>query len=164
MARAAREQLGLYQVIFMPTGSPHYRAPAVASGEHRTRMLELGLQDDLRFRIDTSELADTASGYTVDTLERLKKERPTDELYLLMGADQYSKFESWREPARIAQLARLAVFARPGHPVEGAAVVQMPPMDISATAVRDRVARGQSIEHLVPAPVRKYIMEHKLYH
>ena len=168
MARAALDQLKLDQVVFMPTGSPHYRKPAVASGLHRSQMLELALQGERRYTIDSTELEHTASGYTVDTLHRLKKGGPRDELFLLLGSDQYSKFESWREPDEVARLARLAVFARPGFRIEknrfDATVVSMPPLDISASEIRRRVARDQTIANLVPEVVRKYIMEHRLYH
>jgi nicotinate-nucleotide adenylyltransferase len=167
MARAALEQLKLDQIVFMPTGSPHYRKPAVASGLHRTSMLKLALQSERRHAIDVRELEATASGYTVDTLRRFRNEYPKDEIFLLLGSDQYSKFESWREPEEVARLARLAVFARPGFQLEknrfDATVVNMPPTDVSASDIRQRVARNQTIANLVPEPVWKYIMEHKLY-
>src|SRR5262249_5627646 len=148
-------------------GSPHYRQPAVASGIDRVAMLTLAIQGERHYRIDPSELASTATGYTVDTLKRFREEGAKEELFLLMGSDQYSKFESWRQPDEIARLARLAVFARPGFRTEGgfdATLVPMPPMEISATDIRARVAKGWSIAGLVPEPVWKYIMEHKLYH
>jgi nicotinate-nucleotide adenylyltransferase len=167
MARAAVDQLKLERVIFLPTGSPHYRQPAVASSQDRVAMLTLAIQGEPRYRISIGELASTASGYTVDTLKRFKKEHPQDEIFLLMGGDQYSKFESWRQPDEISRLARLVVFARPGFPIEGrfeATVVPMAPSEISASDIRERVARGRTIANLVPEPVWKYIMQHKLYH
>lgn len=167
MARAALDQLKLDQVVFMPTGSPHYRKPAVASGQHRNNMLELGLQGEGRYAIDVRELRPAASGYTVDALRQLRKESPESELFLLLGSDQYAKFESWRDPDEVARLARLAVFARPGFRLGknrfDATVVNMPPVDISASDIRRRVANNQSIADLVPQPVGKYIMDHELY-
>ena len=46
MARAALDKLKLEKILFMPTGAPRYRKPAVASGEHRVAMLELALQGE----------------------------------------------------------------------------------------------------------------------
>ena len=38
-----------------------------------------------------------------------------------------------------------------------------PRVDISASAIREMVAKGESIDHIVPSPVVEYIKEHKLY-
>src|SRR5262249_21749314 len=119
LARAALDHLKLDRVLFIPTGSPHYRKPAIASGAHRVAMLELALRGEPRFGVDARELAAQATGYTVDTLRQMKTQSPKDELFLLMGGDQHSKFESWREPDEVARLAQLAVAARPGFEVKG---------------------------------------------
>ena len=54
MARAALDKLKLEKILFMPTGAPRYRKPAVASGEHRVAMLELALQGEPRYEIDAA--------------------------------------------------------------------------------------------------------------
>ena len=42
-------------------------------------------------------------------------------------------------------------------------LLDKPYVDISASVIRDRVARGLSVRHLVPEPVNRYLKEHKLY-
>lgn len=166
MARAALDKLRLEKILFMPTGAPRYRTPAVASGEHRVAMLELVLAGAPRYEIDARELAPGTSGYTVDTLKELRLELGADtELWLLMGADQYAKFETWHRPGDVRKLAKIAVFARPGWQLEGAKVEVIPfePMNVSASEIRSRVARGEDISGLVPAPVANYIARHRLY-
>jgi nicotinate-nucleotide adenylyltransferase len=165
MARAALEHLKLEKVLFMPTGSPRYRSPAVASGAHRLAMLRLALADNNACEIDARELAPGASGYTVDTLRELRLELGADtELWLLMGADQYAKLDTWHRPDDVKRLARIAVFSRPGISFEGdAPVIPMPPMRISASEIRARLARGEDISGLVPAAVADYIAQHRLY-
>jgi nicotinate-nucleotide adenylyltransferase len=90
MARAALEALGLERVLFMPTGAPRYRTPAIAPGAQRVAMLRLAIAGEPRFAIDGRELAPGHSGYTIDTLAGFA-ERPV----LLLGADQYAKLETW---------------------------------------------------------------------
>jgi nicotinate-nucleotide adenylyltransferase len=163
MARAALEHLNLERVLFMPTGNPRYRAPALASGEHRVAMLKLALADEPRFEIDARELAPGASGYTVDTLRELRLELGADTaLWLLMGADQHARLGQWHRPEDVKRLAQVAVFARPGFPV-CAPPIPMQPMSISSSDIRARVARGEDISTLVPAPVASYIAGHRLY-
>jgi nicotinate-nucleotide adenylyltransferase len=165
MARAARDHLGLDKVIFMPTGAPRYRAPALASGEHRVAMLTLALADNPNYEIDARELAPGASGYTVDTLKELRLELGADTpLWLLMGADQYARLDQWHRPEDVKRLAKVAVFARPGTSMKGnPVVVPMEPMNISSSDIRARAARGEGIDELVPAAVAGYVAQHRLY-
>jgi nicotinate-nucleotide adenylyltransferase len=165
MARAARGELTLAKILFMPTGAPHYRTPASASGEHRVAMLRLALDDD-SYEIDTRELSPSASGYTIDTLKELRLELGAETtLWLLLGADQYAKFESWHRPDDIRRLAQIAVFARPDWKIDdaGAKRIAFEPMQISASDIRARVARGEDISALVPSAVANYIAAHRLY-
>jgi len=165
MARAALEHLKLEKVLFMPTGAPRYRTPALASGEHRVAMLRLALADGDSHEIDARELAPGASGYTLDTLKELRLELGAGtELWLLMGADQYAKLDRWHRPGDVKRLAKIAVFSRPGVPLKGdARVIPMQPMKISASEIRARLARGEDISALVPPAVADYIARHRLY-
>jgi len=165
MARAALDELKLETILFMPTGAPRYRTPAAASGEHRVAMLRLALADNDSYEIDARELAPGASGYTIDTLKELRLELGADtELWLLLGADQYAKLDTWHRPGDVKRLAKIAVFARPGISLhKGVAVIPMKPMQISASEIRARVARGEDISPLVPAAVADYLGRHRLY-
>lgn len=165
MARAALEKLGLQKILFMPTGAPRYRTPAEASGEHRVAMLGLALADEPRYEIDARELTPGASGYTVDTLKELRLELgAATPLYLLIGADQYAKLDTWHRPQDVKKLANIAVFARPGIALkEKVSLIPMEPVPLSASEIRARVARGEDISAMVPAAVASYIARHRLY-
>jgi nicotinate-nucleotide adenylyltransferase len=166
MAGAALDQLKLDKVLWMPTGNPGYRNPPVASGEHRLAMLRLALEGEPRYEIDPRELSPGASGFTVHTLRELRLELgPDASLYLLMGADQFTRLGSWHRPDEVARLARIAVFARPGFELnrEKIPLVALEPMPVSGTEIRERVARGEDISALLPAPVASYIARHGLY-
>ena len=165
MARAALEHLKLDKIVFMPTGAPRYRTPAAASGEHRVAMLRRALADQVSYEIDARELAPGHSGYTIDTLRELRLELGADaELWLLMGADQYAKLDTWHRPADVRRMARLAVVGRPGVALDKRVpLIPMEPMKISASEIRARVARGEDIAALVPPPVANYIEQNGLY-
>ena len=165
MARAALEHLGLQKILWIPTGTTHYRDPASASAQHRLAMLRLALEGDARAEIDLRELAPGASGYTVDTLHELRLESGDAPLYLLMGADQYAKLGTWHRPGEVKRLARIAVFARPDFPIRDSQlkIVPFAPLPLSASDIRARVGRGEDVSGLVPAPVANYIARHGLY-
>ncbi|HUQ74730.1 MAG TPA: nicotinate (nicotinamide) nucleotide adenylyltransferase [Burkholderiales bacterium] len=163
MARAALDHLGLDKILWIPTGAPHYRNAAIASAADRLAMLRLALDGEPRYVIDERELAPQSTGYTVDTLNALRRELgPEAELYLLIGADQYAKFREWRSPDEIERLAQLAVFPRPGFDVKSgkALRVPMPPMPHAATDIR----RGEKAPgEQVPPAVANYIARKGLY-
>jgi nicotinate-nucleotide adenylyltransferase len=123
-------------------------------------MLRLAIAGEPRFAIDGRELAPGHSGYTIDTLAGFA-ERPV----LLLGADQYAKLETWHRWREILARADLAVFARPGSPFRDGRAREVPftPMAVSASDIRARVARGESIAGLVPPGVADYIARHRLY-
>jgi len=166
MAQAAMRSLRLDRMLWIPTGKPDYRKPPVASVSDRLAMLALATKDQPDYEVDRRELEASASPYTVDTLKALRAERPQDELYLLLGGDQYASLRRWREPAEVARLARIAVFARPGYEVApggDALVVPMAPLAVSASDIRARAARGEPLEGLVPRAVANYIADNRLY-
>ena len=165
MARAALEHLPVDEVVFIPTGTPPYRKPPIASAAHRLAMLDLAIRGDSRLRIDRRELAPGASGYTVDTLRSLRAELPQGtEIHFLMGADQYDKLDAWHRPDEVRRLAKIAVFARPGHGArDGVRTIPMQPLAVSASDIRARAAGGGDLAGLVPPAVADYIREHRLY-
>jgi nicotinate-nucleotide adenylyltransferase len=161
MARAALDRLQLDRILWIPTGRPNYRQGAVAPAADRLAMLRLALAGEPRYELDERELEPGATGYTVDTLRALHAERPSDQLYLLIGADQYEKFGEWRSPDEIERLATLVVFPRPGFQTRGKAlVVPMPPMPHAASDIR---AAEVDVKTQVPAAVANYIARKGLY-
>lgn len=166
--QVAAEQLKLQSLRFVPAREqPFKRGKHHSSAEHRASMLSLATAGMPGFEVELSELRRAGPSYTVDTLRDLRRRQPHEELVLLVGADAAAELPAWREAAEIPRLARVAVFARPGSVVPGApwisAVVTVPAVDISATEIRARVARGQSIRYWVPEPVAEYIARHRLY-
>jgi len=190
IARLALDVLGLARVLWIPTGQPGYRDAPVASAAHRVAMLRLALGGDPRYAIDERELAPGASGYTVDSLAALRRELGPDRpLVLLMGDDQFAKLDRWHRWKDLFIVAHIAVFTRPGgvmtpvpaidvevasraeraqgrwreRPAGAVIRVEMPPLELSATALRARLASGEDVSAWLPAPVNEYITRHKLY-
>ena len=164
MARAALDHLGLEHVLFIPTGRTRYRPPSATPGNDRATMLRLAIQDEPRFALDERELRPGATGYTVDTLRALRSELGDGELYLLMGADQFGKLETWHRPDEVRRLAKIAVFGRPGVALDADVdLVPIDPTSISASEIRARAKRGESLDGLVPQAVASYIERHRLY-
>jgi len=127
-------------------------------------MLRLAVGGNPKYRVDERELRPGATGYTVDTLRALRSELGDAELYLLMGADQYAKLDSWHRPDELRRLARVSVFGRPGiQAKDDVKFIPMRPMTVSASEIRARAKRGEGLDELVPPAVANYIARHRLY-
>ena len=130
-------------------------------------MLSLALEHAPGFSVETAELARPGPSYTVDTLEELQRREPGAEFILLLGADAALELPTWHRASRIAELARIAIFARPGTvlplPTQLPVTIEVPAIDISATQIRDRVRQGRSVRYWVPDRVAEYISAHRLY-
>jgi nicotinate-nucleotide adenylyltransferase len=172
IAGAARDQLGLDTVLFIPYATgPHRPEGPVAGDDHRLQMVRLCVAGHDGLQVDDRELGRGGVSYTVDTLEELAEERPGERPTLILGADQLAEFTGWRSWERILELADLAGLRRTGHPVtdvDPAAArrlrwIDLPLLEISSTLVRERIAAGSDISHLVPPAVARYIEEHRLY-
>ena len=167
VARAALTELRLAKVLWIPSGMPPHREAAKASAAHRAAMVALAVAGEPRFVLDEREIRKASPGYTVETLEDLRADFGADtELVLLIGADQYARLNTWHRWEGLFVLARIAVFARPGLALDDAdrvTVVPMAPLDISSTAIRERIANGEPVRGLMPDAVLDYIETNHLY-
>lgn len=177
-AEEAENTLGLSEVLLVPAGQPMLKpSPPVTSAEHRLQMLRLAIVNKPSFRVSEIEIKRPGPSYTVDTLEELLRQYDNDEVYFILGWGSLSQLPQWRNAARIIELCRLVAVPRPGYDrpdietleaeIPGISkrviFLDAPHNDISASAVRERIARGLSIEDLVTAPVADYIKKHQLY-
>jgi len=175
LAEQVREQLRLDEVWWIPCQvSPHKTQRALTPGNERLEMLQLATAGHTGFRVLPVEIERPGPSFTVDTLSQLVEQHPGHDWWLLLGADSVREFATWREPERIAQLARIAAVNRGDEaPLsvggfcrrfgDRCDVVTMPGLDISASDLRQRVASGWSIRYQTPAAVEAYIRQHGLY-
>ena len=112
-ASDAFEALSLDKLLFVPAAVPPYKSRSVqGSPEQRLRMLELTLGSDPRFEANRLELDRDGLSFTVDTLAALSAETPGASLFVLIGEDLATQIASWRDAARLAELATIVVLVR----------------------------------------------------
>ena len=147
--------------VLVSTSPPHKRV--AVDVETRLELTCLAFPDAEVVRDDNPYSIDTVTGYG-------------DDAVFLVGADQFAKFLTWREPDAILEHVRLGVATRPGYPRDKLDAVlaqlrrperieffDMEPVPISSSDIRERVARGEPIDDLVPAAVAAEIERLGLY-
>ncbi len=178
MAEAALSQLRLDKILVAPVGVQPLKPNTPASApEDRARMVELAIAPYPQFELSRADLDRPGPHYTVDLLAIIQAQYPRAALWFIMGEDSLRDLLRWRDPARLLELARLAVLRRSSGDTPAwtdllAALPRLPDrvdwldqaeIDISASDIRQRLILGQSIEHLVPAAVIDYLTTQHLY-
>jgi len=179
LAEEVRARLNLAEILFVPAGQPWLKVDSpISPAEHRVEMVRLVIADKPYFKLSTIEIERVGPTYTVDTIAELKAQLGTEnELFFILGWDNLARLPRWRQPSRLIAMCHLVAVPRPGYPLpnlkaleasipelsQKVTLMDRPEIDISASAIRDRVTQGLSIRHLVPEPVERYIKEHKLY-
>jgi nicotinate-nucleotide adenylyltransferase len=178
IAREALAQLALTQVLFAPTGQPpHKNAAAHTPIEQRLEMVRLAIAPYPQFGLSRVDVDRAGPTYTVDTMRILREQfGERVELFFIMGLDSLANILTWRTPEQLIRLCKFAVFQRPGfaanldelnRKIPGlrrrVVLLQSSALDIAASDLQERVRAGQSIAHLVPQAVARYITETELY-
>lgn len=181
-AQALADELGLDQVIFIPSGSPpHKMDHAISPAEHRLQMLHRAAADNPRFQIDEWELRQAAPTYTYNTVLHFKARYPDAVLYWLIGLDSLRDLPSWHRFDELIEIITIATAWRGGLEIEPILadlrrqltaaqfdklhrnIVRTPQIEIAAHDLRRRVRENRSLRYLVPAAVEAYIREKGLY-
>jgi nicotinate-nucleotide adenylyltransferase len=177
MVLEALDQLDLDRVLLMPVARPpHKEAPADPGAEVRLELCRLAIAGEERVEVCDLEIERGGASYTVDTLRALHERDPEHALTFIVGGDMAYSLPSWREPEAVLELARLAVAERDGlrrediaerleplHAGDRVVFFDMPRIDLSSSAIRNRVAAGRPIRYLVPDPVVDAIRARSLY-
>jgi len=179
MAEEVKKALDLAEVLMIPAGQPQSRpAENLTPAKQRLEMLELAVEGKPGLKVSNIEIERKGPSFTVDTLLELKNTYGRGyEIYFILGWDSLAQIPAWHEPSRLINLCYLVAVPRPGFKrptlktMEGVVpgisdrVIYMdgPKIDISATEIREKVGRGESIAELVPEAVADYIKKNKLY-
>ena len=170
-AVGVRHALQLDRILMTVANIPWQKAPerAVSAAADRVAMVEAAVQTAPGVECSTIEVDRGGPSYTADTLEQLHDDDPSRELFVALGHDAAVGLPTWKRPERVRELATLVVVDRPGSldldglpnwPFER---VEIPDLDISSSALRERARTGLPLDLLVPQPVIEIIERRRLY-
>ena len=170
VAQAAREELGLSRLFFIPAAqSPFKPETKPSAARERLRLLRLALAGKEWCEIDPQEIERGGVSFTIETVRDYARRFAGAELFYLTGADHVPQLPKWREANELARLATFVAIPRPGQPE-----VPFPapfrgktlrgfPFGVSSSEIRARVKEGLPIEHLTPVAVVEAIRNYRLY-
>lgn len=171
-ARESAAAFALERVLFVPTGEP-WQKDDYSAPEDRFMMVVLATSADPLLAVSRIELDRSGPTYTVDTLEALRAFYGEDvRFFFILGADAALNLGTWVGLDRLAALTDIVAVTRPGSDLAGLERgdgwpevhrLDVEGLDVSSTALRERLRRGEDVGSLVPSPVAAYIEARGLY-
>mgnify|MGYP003536034181 FL=1 len=192
LAEEVRDACRLDTVIFMPTFlTPHKQNEPQTPARVRLELVRRAISDNPGFTVSALEIEREGRSFTIDTVRELLKE-PGTEVSLILGSDSFNDITLWHEYEELLRLSSFIVAPRPGYPskppqevlkvelaakfcydsVSGAYVnsggnsityLATTPIDISSSAIRERVRTGRTVRYLLPDSAIEFIQEKGLY-
>lgn len=179
LAKDALSAVGLDKVVLMPV----YRQPfkpgmPVSSNEDRISMIREGIAGEPGLAVSDWEINQGGISYSYLTLRAMKSQHPAAQIYFISGTDTFLKIHLWKNAEELLRENNFIIGHRPGYREQElfrrvdeikqayhteATVINNTRLDISATKIRNLVAKGEAITNLVPAGVERYIITHGLY-
>jgi nicotinate-nucleotide adenylyltransferase len=158
--------------------SPHNplkKKSSLLADHHRLHLTELAIGDDHRFRVSDIEFKLPKPSYTIDTLTYLREKHTTHQFALIMGSDNLSTINKWKNAELLIESCKIYVYPRlnkgkePGPVVKSMLksadidIVEAPLIDISGTFIRSAIKEGKDIRHFLPPGIWQYIKDMHFY-
>lgn len=190
-AKQTAKWLNLDKLLILPANIPPHKERTFATTEQRLAMVNILCQKDPFFILDDRELKRQSLSYTVDTLQEIKNEHPSWQLFFIMGMDSLLTFTTWYQWQKILTLCHLVVNTRPGfelgslncetqkllaehrlidvnkiHSSKTGSILfheTTTNWDISSTMVRQKLKEKNDCSELLPLEIITYINNQQLY-
>lgn len=161
-------ELNLDHVTFIPAGQPWQKATReVSPAADRLAMVQAAIAGDKRFDVDDTEIRRDGPTYAIDTMNELVAKNPGTEYFWIVGDDVLAKITSWHRWAEFIDLVTIvAVNRESDHAVDvpfSYERVVMPEVRVSASALREKLSRGDDCSYLISPETLAVIRERGLY-
>lgn len=180
LGEQAYREYRLDEIWYMPSGQPpHKKDHKVTSASDRCAMVRLAIQNTGYFRLSEFETSRRGNTYTAQTLHLLREAYPQHTFDFIIGADSLYQIESWYHPEEVLSMVRILAADREydrTHPPMDEQIRHLTErfggrieklhcreLDVSSEDIRSRVAKGLSVEGMLPAAVVEYIYQRHLY-
>lgn len=153
--------------------SPHNplkSADELLDEQSRLHMVGLALKKYSKLKASDFEFSLPKPSYTINTLAALEEKYPEHEFSLIIGADNWTDFDSWRAYDKILENYKIKVYPRLGERItipkkmkQMVEALDSPIVEVSSTFIREGIAEGKDMRAFLPEGIFEYIKEKKLY-
>ena len=181
------EKLPFEKILVIPNFQPPHRENPQVSYKHRFKMTSLAFKDIPKTMVDSREYLRESPSYAIQTVQEVLSEEEKARVVMIVGSDSFVDIDSWYKWKELINLVDFVIMKRPDRPLskkkkaqnlvssewfkkdlfEGSQLnifeIEVTPLKISSSSIRENIAKGKKIDHLVNTLVEEYIKEHGLY-
>jgi len=176
------------KILVIPNSLPPHRENSQASFSHRYKMTSLAFRDIEKTVVDNRENLRTGPSHAIETVKQIIAEEGKTKVILIVGSDSFDGIHSWYKWRELISLVDFLILKRPDMPLSKNKNVQdlisptrfsedllldrkaksifeieMTPLRISSSLIRENIAKGKSIDDLINPLVKDYLKKHGLY-
>ena len=152
----------LDKVIVVPTGDSYKKRDA-APFINRLEMTNIMFNDIAL----VSSIGNEGYEYTYQVMDYFQEKYPNDEIYFIMGEDNYSEISTWMKYDYLIKKYKFLVVSRNNLHIEDKdyiiRVKELKENDISSSMIRERIKNNQDVEEYLSKEVIDYIKKYNLY-
>ena len=178
IAEIVKEKLNLDKIIFIPAGNPPHKTDKdVTDKIDRFNMVKLATEKYDSFCVSDYEINKAERSYSVNLLKYFKEIYFEDELFFIIGGDSLYNLPAWWHYEELISLCSFVVVSRPDqyekeHLLDKFSGKEKPfraffiddiKIDISSTAIREKLKKGQNVQNMLHESVYGYIKDNRLY-
>ncbi len=167
LAKDMIDNLGLDRIIFVPVGD-YYEKPNLENSIHRYNMLKIATKQIDKIEVEDIEIKSDGKLYAKDAFKMLQEKYLEEDIYFIMGSDNFSKMHTWKEYGYIIQKYKYIIVKRPNSDIDikRENIIYYTPTEvknISSTLIRKLLKNKENLDNYIDKDVYKYIIENKLY-
>ena len=180
IAKSVLKQTGAEKILFIPSGNPPHKDERMVTDKfHRLNMLNMAVEGEKDFVVSTIEIDREGKTYTIDTIRELREIFGIDvKFFFIMGADALHYIYMWKDFKELLKICSFAAVTRPGYRAAELEqdvdiltnkyggdihIIEIPPVNVSSSEIRDNIKSGISINDMVNSNVYDYIVKNELY-
>ena len=148
-----------------------FKSKCLTTKEERFKMVKLSLSNKKNVKISKIEFLLNKPNYTINTLRELSKQYPENKFVLLIGEDNLTRFNKWKNHQEILESYMLYVYPRksnfsiPEYIKTNPRIkfFKAPKIKNSSSQIRKKIIENIDVSNFIPPKVNKYIKENKIY-
>ena len=182
------EKLPFEKILVIPNLQPPHRESSQVSYKHRYEMASMAFKDIPKTIVDNRESLRDGPSYAIETVKEIMSEEEGVRVVMIVGSDSFVDIHSWYKWRELINLVDFLILKRPDMPLSKNKNVQdlisstrfsevllddrkarsifeieMTPVKISSSLIRENIADGKSIDGLINPLVKDYLKIHGLY-
>ncbi len=176
------------KILVIPNSLPPHRENSQASFSHRYKMTSLAFRDIEKTVVDNRENLRTGPSHAIETVKQIIAEEGKTKVILIVGSDSFDGIHSWYKWRELISLVDFLILKRLDMPLsknknvqdlishtrfsedlledrkaKSIVEIEMTPLRISSSLIRENIAKGKSIDNLINPLVKDYLKKHGLY-